>query len=96
MFAGFEILGISRAHVCALEVPYENAVEVSPRVDALREEVLEPCSGTFREVEQQVLDDEEVIIRPACSTGEAKVFQPYGGVGVLRVFDDVWWHTKPC
>ena len=30
LFAGFEILGISRAHVHALEVPYEDALEVYP------------------------------------------------------------------
>ena len=27
---GFEILGISRAHVCALKVPYEDALQVCP------------------------------------------------------------------
>jgi hypothetical protein len=43
-------------------------------VDAVRREVLEPRSSAFREVEQQVLDDEEVIIHPAFSIGEAKVF----------------------
>jgi hypothetical protein len=32
--------------------------------------------------ERQVLDDEEIVVHPACSTGEAKVFQPHGGVGV--------------
>jgi hypothetical protein len=36
--------------------------------------MLKPCSGAFHEVEWQVLDDEEIIVRPACSTGEAKVF----------------------
>jgi hypothetical protein len=30
LFAGFEILGISRAHVLALKVPYEEALEVCP------------------------------------------------------------------
>ena len=91
MFAGFEILGISRAHVGALKVPYEDALEVCPKVDAVRGEMLEPCSGAFREVERQVLDDEEVIIRSTCVTGEAKVFQPYGGVGVSGVLNDVRW-----
>jgi hypothetical protein len=35
------------------------------------------------------LDNEEIIIRPARLTGEAKVFQPYGRVGVLRVLDNI-------
>ena len=30
LFAGFEVLGISRAHVCALKVIYEDALEVCP------------------------------------------------------------------
>jgi len=54
--------------VCALEVLYEDALEVSPQVDAIRGEVLEPCSSTFREVELQVLDDEEVVVHLARST----------------------------
>ena len=58
-------------------------------MDAVCGEMLEPCSGTFLKVEQQVLDDKEVIVHPAYSIGEAKVFQPYGGVGVPKVLDDV-------
>ena len=76
-------------HVCALKVLYEDVLEVCPRVDAIHEEMLEPCSGTFCEVEWQVLDDEEIIVHRACSIGEAKVFQPYSGVGVHGVLDDV-------
>ena len=89
MFAGFEILGISRAHVGALKVPYEDALEVCPKVDAVRGEMLEPCSGAFCKVERQVLDDEEFVVCPACLTSEAAVFQPHGRVGVLGVLDDV-------
>ena len=47
LLVGLEILGISRAHVCALKIPYEDALEVCPRVDAVHGEMLEPCSGTF-------------------------------------------------
>ena len=63
-------------------------------MDAVRGEMLEPCSGTFRKVERQVLDDKEVVVHPACPTGEAEVFQPHGGVGVPRVLDDVWWRAE--
>ena len=64
MFAGFEVLGVSRVHVCALRVPYKYALELCPRVDAIRGEMLEPCSGAFRKVERQVLDDEEIVVHP--------------------------------
>jgi hypothetical protein len=30
LFAGFEVPGISRVHVCALKVPYKDALEVYP------------------------------------------------------------------
>ena len=68
-----------------LKVPYKEALEVCPRVDAVRGEMLEPCLGSFCKVEWQALDDEEIVVPPACSIGEAKIFQPHGGVGVLRI-----------
>ena len=77
-------------HIHALKVPYENALEVCTRMDAIHGEMLEPCSGTYCKVEWQVLDDEEIIICPIYSIGKAEVFQPHGGVGVPRVLDDVW------
>jgi hypothetical protein len=61
-------------HVYALEISYKDALEVYPRVDAVHGEMLEPCSSAFHEVEWQVLDDEEIIVRPACSTGKVEVF----------------------
>ena len=64
MLVGFEITGIPSAHVGALKVPYEDALEVCPRVDAICGEMLEPCSGAFRQVKRQVLDDEKIIVRP--------------------------------
>jgi hypothetical protein len=36
--------------------------------------MLEPCSGAFSKVEWQVLDDEEIIVCPACSIGDVEVF----------------------
>ena len=51
--------------------------------------MLEPCLGTFRKVEWQVLDDEEIVVHPVYSIGEAEVFQPHDRVGVLEVLDDV-------
>ena len=58
-------------------------------MDAVHGEMLKPFLGAFRKVKWQVLDDEEVVVCPACSKGEAKVFQPHGGVGVPVVLDNV-------
>ena len=63
-------------------------------MDAIRREMLEPCLGTFHKVEQQVLNDEEIIVRPACSIGEVEVFQPHSTVGVPGVLDDVRRRTE--
>ena len=63
-------------------------------MDAVRGEMLEPCSGTFYKVEWQVLDDEEIIICPAYSTSEVEVFQPHDGVCVLGVLDDDRWRVE--
>jgi hypothetical protein len=52
--------------------------------------------GASREVEWQVLVDEEIIIHPACSTGKEKVFQPYSRVVAPEVLDDVRWRMKTC
>jgi hypothetical protein len=43
-------------------------------VDVIHGEMLQPCSGAFRKVEWQVLDDEEIIVCPDYSIGEAEVF----------------------
>jgi hypothetical protein len=61
-------------HVRALEVSFEDALEVCPRVDAVRGEMLEPCSSAFREVERQILDDEVIVVCPTYSTGEVEIF----------------------
>ena len=74
MLVGFEIPRISRTNVRALKVPYEDVIEVCPRVDAVSREVLEPHLGAFCEAERQVLDDEEAVIHSACSMGEAEIF----------------------
>ena len=83
-------------HICALKIPQEDALEVYPQVDTIRGEMLEPCSGAFREVGWQVLDDEEIIVCPDWLTGKAEVFQPCYGVGVLGVFGDVQRHVETC
>jgi len=60
-----EVLGVSRAYVCAAEVPDEDPDQVGPVVDHALREVLKPCSGRIGQVKWQVADDEQVIFRPA-------------------------------
>jgi hypothetical protein len=73
-FAGFEIPKISGAHICAQEVPYEDAFEVRPRVDAVYGKVLKLGSCALRKVKRQVLDYEEIVVRSAYSIRKAEVF----------------------
>ena len=60
-----EVLGVPRAHISALEVPDEDPDQVGPVVDHALGEVLKPRSGRIGQVEWQVADDKEVIVRPA-------------------------------
>jgi len=60
-----EVPGICRTHVCALEVPDEDLDQVGPVMDHALREVLEPRSGRISQVEWQVADDEQVIVRSA-------------------------------
>ena len=68
-----EVLGVPRAHVCALEVPDEDPDQVGPVMDHALKEVLKSCSGRMGQVEWQVADDEQVIFRPAQLTSQAVV-----------------------
>jgi len=60
-----EVLGVPRAHVCALEVPDKDPDQVSPVVDHALREVLEPCPARIGQMEWEVADDEQVVVRAA-------------------------------
>jgi len=45
-----KVPGISKAHICALEVPDEDLDQVGPVVDYALREMLEPCSGRIGQV----------------------------------------------
>jgi hypothetical protein len=48
--AVLEVLGIPRAHICALEVPDKDPDQVNPAMDQTLREVLEPCPGRIGQV----------------------------------------------
>ena len=58
-----EVPGVPRAHVRALEVPDEDLDQVCPVVDQALREMLEPSSSRIGQVQWEVPDDEEVIVR---------------------------------
>jgi hypothetical protein len=62
--AASEILGVSRAHVRALEIADEGLDQVVPVGDLLRRQVLQPGSSGVGEEQGEVVDDEVVIVRP--------------------------------
>jgi hypothetical protein len=59
--------------VGALEVADEDSAQVCPVVDLAAGQVLEPRPRGVAEVERQILDDEEVVCRPARVTRESVV-----------------------
>jgi hypothetical protein len=71
-----EIPGVSRAHVCALEVVGEGFDQVVPVGDLRRRQMLQPGSGGVREEQGEVADDEVVIIRSTQQAGQPVVREP--------------------
>jgi len=59
----FEVPGVSRAHVSALEVVHEDLDQVGPVVDQIRGQVLEPHSCGVSKVKGKVADDDRVFRR---------------------------------
>jgi hypothetical protein len=57
-----EILGVPRAHVCALEVSSEGFDQIVPVGDLRRRQMLQPGSGGVGEEQGEVADDEIVIV----------------------------------
>jgi hypothetical protein len=61
-----------------LEVTDEHMIEITPAVDATFWQVLNLGSCAVGEVEWEVLDNEEVIIRSPRHVGRAVVLKPSG------------------
>jgi hypothetical protein len=71
--AASEIPGVPRAHVCALEVAGEDFDQVVPVGDLRRRQMLQPGSGSVREEQGKVADDEVVIVRSTQLAGQLVV-----------------------
>jgi hypothetical protein len=74
--AASEILGVPRAHVCALEVAGEGFDQVIPVGGLRRRQMLQSGSGGVGEEQGKVADDEVVIARPTQLTGQPVVCEP--------------------
>jgi hypothetical protein len=60
-----QVPGVSRAYVCALEVPHEGADQIVPVVDLAGRQMLKPRPRRVGEVQGQVADDDFVGGGPA-------------------------------
>src|SRR6185436_15329466 len=61
----FEVPGVPRAHVRALEIAHEDMDQVGPVVDLIRRQVLEPRSCGVSKMKRKVADDDRVFRRAA-------------------------------
>ena len=61
----FEVPGVPRAHVRALEIAHEDMDQVGPVVDLIRKQVLEPRSCGVRKMKRKVADDDRILRRAA-------------------------------
>ena len=74
--AASEVLGISGAHVRALEIAGESLDQVIPVGDLPRRQVLQPGASGVGEEQGEVADDEVVIVRSTQLAGQAVVREP--------------------
>ena len=60
-----EVPGVPRAHIRALEVAHEDMDQVSPVVDLICRQMLEPRSCGVSKVKRKVVDDDRIFCRTA-------------------------------
>ena len=89
-----EVLGVSRADVRPLKIPYEDPLEVHPIADAVMWKEFKPCPNMFPHTNGKILDDEVVVKNSSGSTGEPEVFKPNAWVRLPSVFGDVGGRPK--
>jgi hypothetical protein len=73
---------LARAHVRALKVADENPTQISPVLDLVARQMLEPRACGVVEVKWQVFDHEEIVGRPTSEAREPVVLKPQTRVGV--------------
>ena len=61
LLAPFEVPGVPRAHVRALEVAHEDVDQVGLVVDLIRRQVLEPRSCGVSKMKRKVTDDDRIL-----------------------------------
>jgi hypothetical protein len=93
--AASEILGVPRAHVCALEVAGEGFDQVVPVGDLRRRQMLQPGSGGIEEEHGKVADDEVVIVRSTQLAGQPVVREPQFRLRLPRVLGDSSRGSEP-
>jgi hypothetical protein len=89
MLATLQIPGVVEPHICAMKVASEDLLEILPTIDRVSGQVIEPSSGHVGQVDGEELDDEEVIVHPACHAHEAVVHQLDARIGIAIILDDV-------
>jgi hypothetical protein len=92
--SALQILEVSRTHVRALEVIDEDLSDILPAIDDVSRQMIQPDPGGIRQVDQEEMDDERVIIRSARVSCEVVILQPDAGVSFAVILDDVAWRMK--
>jgi hypothetical protein len=93
--AASEIPGVSRAHVCALEIVGEGLDQVIPVGDLPRRQVLQPGLSGIGEEQGEVADDEVIIVRSTQVAGQPIVREPQFRSRLPRVLCDSSRGSEP-
>ena len=72
----FEIPGVPRMLVHALEVPHEDPFQVRPTLDSIGQKVFQPCSCRISQEQWEVEDNEIVIIHSTDLASKLVILEP--------------------
>ena len=89
MLALAQVPRVVGAYIRSLEVSFKHPDQISPVVDLVGGELLEPLASSIREEERQLADDSSIVPSSASQLAcQPKICQPQFWLGFTIVFGD--------
>jgi hypothetical protein len=74
LLVALEVPGVSGAHICPVEVPEEDLLELRPTTDAVGRQEFKSRANVLLDIDGEILDDEVIVVRPSGPTSKPEVF----------------------
>jgi hypothetical protein len=69
-----ELADVVGAHICPVEVPEEDLLELRPTTDAVGRQEFKSRANVLLDIDGEILDDEVIVVRPSGPTSKPEVF----------------------